>query len=330
MPRHRSGLTLTELLVVLFIIGVLLALLLPAVQSARETARKATCQNHLRQMGLALQSYVASHGTLPGLYNGSFVPQPRSVFHEFHYHSWQTSLLSRLEQGNVLDMLDLSRPASDKKNQPAVNLEIPVFLCPSTSNTHRVVPEIAAFSIQGPSSGPPFGTAARSDYEAIGGVQMGPQKPGLSHIDLSVLKLGAWGAPTYEASTGKPLRYSRGRLADITDGLSNTMLVGEKAGRPDLFRRGEPEKPYTSYSDPDLGMDHHQAAWAISTHFWWLTFGHERRVNDANDFGIYGFHRGGANVLLADGSVRFLSESTDPDVLVGLASRDGGEAVTLD
>src|SRR5439155_1757408 len=131
--------------------------------------------------------------------------------------------------------------------------------------------------------------------------------------DLSIIQFGAWGEPTYDTATGASVRYRTARLSDVTDGLSNTILVGERAGRPDLYERGKPVDPYP-YRNPGLGMDHHQAAWGVSTHFLWTVFPKDRPVNETNVTGIFAFHPGGANVLLADGSVRFLKDSTAPVV----------------
>lgn len=328
--HNRSGRTLVETLVVVAIIGLLVAILLPAVQSIRESSRGTACQNNLRQSGLALQSHASASGNLPDLYNGSFLPQPRSTLDEFHFHSWRTSILDQIEQANVRQLLDRTLPATDLKNQPAINSRIAVFLCPSTPNGNRNVPDILGFN----SAGPPFnplpwtvpngGTAARSDYEAVAGVVVEPS----FSPDLRVVRVGAWGEPTYKPGTGFSIRYRKARLADITDGLSSTLLVGEKAGRPDLYDRGQ-VYPYP-YRDSHHATDHQQAAWAISTHFYWMLFWHEQAVNQSNSTGIFAFHRGGANVGLADGSVRFLAETTDPTVLTALATRSGSEAVNLE
>lgn len=106
------------------------------------------------------------------------------------------------------------------------------------------------------------------------------------------------------------------------------MLVGERAGRPDSYRRGQPDDPYPA--PPGEGPDHHQAAWGISTHIWWLIFQNDQAVNETNATGLYSFHSSGAHVALADGSVRFLSESTSPEVLSALATRSAGDVAVLD
>ena len=320
--HDRLGLTLIEILVVVSMAGLLMALLLPAVQSSRESARRATCQNNLRQIGLALHSHEAAHQFLPSLYNGKFLPRPRTPIDEFHFHSWRTAILPQLEQSNLFAQLNINVPATVAANQTAINVRISTFVCPSSNNPHQTVPDIFAWN-DGAIPVAKIGTAARSDYEATGGVQVARQT-GLS-TDISIHEFGGWGEPTYDLSNGSSVRYRKARLSDITDGLSSTILVGERAGRPDFYRRGEPVEPYY----PGRGMDHHQAAWAISTHFLWTIFWHETSVNE-NNGGIFSFHPGGANVALADGSVRFLKETTAPAILKGLVTRSGSEVANPD
>ena len=318
--RDRSGLTLIEALVVVAVIGLLAGLLMVAVQSSRELARRMTCQDRLRQIGLAVQSHESARGALPALYNGTFLPMPRSALDEFHFHSWRTAILPQLDQSALASTLVPSDPITLPSNQTAVNVELAVFLCPSTANVDANLPELFEWN----DGAPPIrtvGSAARNDYEVIGGVQLRPQTTVSS--DLSPIRFGAWGEPTYRISDGASLRYRTARFADITDGLSQTMLIGERAGRPDLYDRGRVD-PYP-YADPSLGGDPHQAAWAVSTHIAWTVFYHKQSVNETNRIGIFSFHPGGANVAFADGSVRFLKQSTDPATLAAMATRSGAE-----
>ena len=325
MSGRRSGVTLIEILVVISILGLVVGLLIPAIQSSREAARRATCQNNLKQVGLALQSHASSQGVLPSFYNGSLLPQPRWALDEFHFHSWRAAILPHLEASTIAGALNFALPSTVAANQTAVNIRLAVFNCPTTGNRGRVVPAIAPW---GASMAVPFpsGTAAQSDYEAVGGIQVARQTRGSN--DLSIIEMGAWGEPTYEYETGKSLRYRPARLSDISDGLANTILVAERAGRPDVYQRGKPVEPYV-FNSPQ-GMDNHQAAWAISTHFWWVVLTlPTARVNDSN-YGVFSFHQGGAHVTLADGSVRFLKESTAPAVLKSLTTRSGAEIVAAD
>lgn len=324
MTKERSGLTLIETLVVLGIIALLLAILIPAVQSARESARKVTCQNNLRQIVLGISNHETAHAALPSLYNGTPLAEPRSAIDEFHFHSWRTALLPHLDQGGVLKQLDQSLFATDPANQAGINSSIALFVCPSTSNPHPVVPDIRAFA-DGKLALTAIGTAARSDYEAIGGVFFKPS----GTTDLQNIKFGAWGEPRTYDSFAPPNAYRQARLQDLHDGQTNTILTAERAGRPDWYQRGKPVDPYP-FSKPGIGMDHHQAAWGVSTHFWWLVFSHDESINQSNAKGIYSFHAGGAYAGMADGSVRFLSESMDQNTLNALATRASGEVVSTD
>jgi type II secretory pathway pseudopilin PulG len=307
------------------IVGVLLAILIPAVQSARETARRATCQNNLRQLALAVQNHEAAQGGLPDLYYGTFLKRPRIAIDEFHFHSWRTAVLPQLEEQTLFEQIDISLPATVVSNQPNLNASVEIFLCPSTIIQNFVVPDIREFN-NGAIAKKVIGTAARSDYEAIAGVNYKPSVSGSG--DLSGIKLGLWGETRYDINR-KPISYRPGRFANVTDGLSNTILIGERAGRPDWYRRGEAADPYP-YSNPSEGMDHHQAAWGLSTHIWWLVFGHEQSINDTNATGIYSFHTEGANVGIADGSVRFLLDAMDQAVLNALVTRSAGDIAVPD
>jgi prepilin-type processing-associated H-X9-DG protein len=255
---------------------------------------------------------------LPSLYNGSFLPHPRNALDEFHFHSWRSQILAELEQSAILKSIDWSVPATDPRNQFAINQEIAVFVCPSTSNTHSIVPEIQSFTQ--PTLA--IGTAARSDYEAVGGVQMSIAS---TSVDLSSVRFAAWGEPTYEMTTGQSIRYRTARFADVTDGLSHTLLIGERGGRPDIFDKGRGEIPFP-YDGEASAPDWHQAAWGVSTNIWWLVFRREQAVNETNRTGIYSFHPVGANVAFADGSVTFLADSISPSALTAMATRAEGDS----
>lgn len=321
MKTQRAGITLVETLVVTVIIGILVAVLLPAVHYVREISRRTTCQNNVRQIVLGIQNHESAQASLPPLYNGTFLEQPRTPLDEFHFHSWRTAILPELEQSALHDGLDFSLPATDAANQPVVNTSISIFVCPSTSNQTTIVRDLIALKDGKPTQSDR--TAARSDYEAVVGVAFRP----FGTRNLQNINFGAWGEPkAYDFPTS--ITYRKARLRDIADGLSQTMLIAERAGRPDLYEKGKPVDPYP-FVNPSHGIDHHQAAWGISTHFWHLVFWHEQSVNETNRR-VFSFHAAGAHVGLADGSVRFLSESTDRETLNALATRSSGDVVALD
>jgi prepilin-type processing-associated H-X9-DG protein len=328
MYRHRLGLSLIETIVVVAIIGILVSLLVPAIQYGREAARNTVCQNNLRQIAAAVLSSESANRVIPPLYNSSFLPKPRSAVDEFNFHSWRTVILPQLEQSNLFAALNLALPTTTKDNQTAINVALAVFVCPSTSNANPTVPGILAWN-DGKIPFEVIGTAARSDYELIGGVYVSPQKSTTS-LDLRGVRFGVWGEPTYDSATGVALRYRTARLSDVTDGLSNTLLIGERAGRPDYYARGEPPDPYPYRNPAQHGQGDGQAAWAVSTHFLWTLYYDNQPINYWNCTGIYSFHPGGANVAFADGSVRFLKETTGHAVLTAIGTRAGAEIVADD
>lgn len=321
MPGRRSGLTLVEVLVVASILALAAVLAIPAVQGARESARRAACQNQLKQVGLALQGHASEKGMLPSLYNGGFLPMPRGARDEFHFHSWRTTLLPYLEAAPVVAALNFALPSTWPANRTAVNVGLAVFVCPSTSNPTRVVPDIREWD---PTIFPTnkVGTAARADYEAVGAIQVAPQTKISTHLDC--YEFGPWGEPTYNTENGTSIRYRTARLADVSDGLAHTMVLAERGGRPDHYARGRLVRRYQVAAADQ--MDVSQEAWAISTHFLWVVL-HERAAVNADNHGIYSFHPGGAHIALADGSVRFLKDSTTSAVLKALVTRSGAEAV---
>jgi prepilin-type N-terminal cleavage/methylation domain-containing protein len=319
--RKRNGVTLVEVLAVVAIIGTLLALLLPAVQSARESARRTQCQNHLRQQALAIQNFESGRKCLPSLFNGSFLTKPQTALDEFHFHSWRTPILSYLGEDAVFKQLDRTRAATDPVNQPAVNVDVAVYLCPSTANFSRNVPQIAHFN-DGAVPVDFSETAARSDYEPVGGVYAG--RVVSTEPRFSEVLFGAWGEPQYQDDLWHLRRVRPAHLVDIRDGLSKTLLIAERAGLPDTFERGKASGPYP-FPDVSHAPDNHQAAWAVSTHIAWILFTQTPQVNETNRHNIYGFHPNGASAALADGSIRFLADSTDSAVLVAMASRAAGD-----
>jgi prepilin-type N-terminal cleavage/methylation domain-containing protein/prepilin-type processing-associated H-X9-DG protein len=291
----RSGFTLIELLVVIAIIGTLVGLLLPAVQSAREAARRTECQNNLRQLGLALHNHCDAFEGLPAA---------RTVSPALH--GWCVDLLPFVEQSALHEGYDFSTDYYDPENQPVVLSGQQLFQCPSTPNRNRLVR--LASGNKGVWIEPPIHGAAGDYY--------------VHHMAISKSD-GTKGDPPLAAFD------SLTPLVKITDGLSSTIVVDELAGRPDLYVRRMPNPgEYTSQKG--------WAAWAGLQSMPLRAYtadglesGWDCVVNCNNNSGIYSFHPGGANSLFLDGSVHFLKERTAVDVVLSLATRDGGETVSI-
>jgi len=304
----------------LTIVGILVALLLPAILHARESARRVFCQNNLRQSAIAIQLFHDSRKRLPSLYNGSFdyngstISYLKKYWGEHHFHLWQTALLSHLEQSTLYDRLNTKLAACSASNQLNVKIELSVFICPSTNyyTRYRRVQQYAPNVV--------IGIAARSDYEAIGGIYVASERIGKMLSNIKVDQ-GVWALPQHVI--GRSVDHDESyrapkqtRFSEVLDGLSNTIVIGEMAGRPDIYIRGKLDSVYGSANRPIIHSN-----WAISGHYGSILLDKNPRVNQTNDNGLYSFHVSGANVAFADGSVRLLADSTGSEVLHAMATK---------
>jgi prepilin-type N-terminal cleavage/methylation domain-containing protein/prepilin-type processing-associated H-X9-DG protein len=309
----RNAFTLIELLVVIAIIGVLVALLLPAIQAARESARRTSCQNNLKQLALGVHSYHDAYQALPSLYNGRQEPRTGVSF-GLDTFSWQTMILPYIEEQNLRKLFDYRLRATDLANQPAVNELLPITSCPSTPRSTLIARGL--WSSRGKLN--ETLTAATTDYSSSEGYLEG----------LVDCIPGAWGelVPGETYWTAPTVR--RVSFVHITDGLSKTTLILERAGLPDHYfesgRKIEPHDPPKFRTWGNVGL------WAISAE---TLLNHLQietgvpAVNGDNLHGLYSFHPGGAQVAFVDGSVQFIQDSMDAKTMLALVSREGGEVV---
>ena len=328
-PR-RGGFTLIELLVVIAIIAVLIALLLPAVQQAREAARRMQCKNNLKQMGLAMHNYHDTFNRLPTSGEGTnwgATGWPTSFFPV----SFFAAVLPQLEQGNVAAQWDFTAPYNGNANNIALaQTSISVFLCPSNGQ----------FT---PDGGGGYG---QTDYMTIA----------YTDIDSETgLEVDAVYPSTRGARADGMLTWNTARMGSVTDGLSNTIALIEDAGRPPNLVGHYPALPGAipaetcgsgmscpnRWADPDTGngiSGPNNASGYTTAEQWPLinqnstpTGGPPECPWTTNNCGPndepFSFHTGGVNVLLGDGSVRFLSESLNNTIIARLAKRADGMVV---
>lgn len=349
MSTKRSGFTLVELLVVIAIIGVLVALLLPAVQSAREAARRMQCQNQMKQMVLALHNYESSYGAFP-MNTGSTGYSPHA------------RLLPYIEQSNLFDLINFALPTytgaggSQVPNPAYISVfdkVVPTFLCPSDP-----APRVYQITLSG------------TQYNFAGNNYM--------------FSTGSGTGTNYDdrhPTDGMIYTNSNIRFANVTDGTSNSVFAAESIrgdGIDVVLSAGQtPTFPYrktlgVSGTSPGTGpgytstggawpsgtiIDPDLAAVAASGTSWrggqagtgrgisWLrglasnvlTNGYTTPNSRVPDITIHGtgffgprsFHPGGANVALGDGSVRFLSSTISADIQHAIFSINGGETAAL-
>lgn len=302
---RRSAFTLVEVLVVIAIIGTLIALLLPAVQMARESARRLACTNKLRQISLAGHQHHDTYGKFPpGRVDAPFtVPQGEIIDGG---HSFFPFLLPYLEQEALARIYRWDKRAQGPDNQPVATTQLKIVQCPSAE------PNRWATAVTDPTNYASGGRGACSDY---GGVR---------EIDTNLIDLGIVDRPAN--NVGVLTNNYLTRLAEITDGTSQTILIIEYAGRPTLWRAGRivPEIYVTG------------GAWVGGP----LTYGQGSTpngvtqpgpcaINCTNNREVYSFHPGGANAAFVDGSMHFLKASIDIRTFARLATREGGEQVSL-
>jgi prepilin-type N-terminal cleavage/methylation domain-containing protein/prepilin-type processing-associated H-X9-DG protein len=294
MPR-RHAFTLIELLVVIAILALLIGLLLPAVQKVREAAARVQCQNNLKQIGLACHAYHDARKSFPpGYLATASYPSSSPGW------GWAAFLLPYIEQDNLYRQLNLTMPV---ESQSAIRTMVPVYLCPSDQ------PPDAAFALTD-ATFTTLANAAPSSYAATVGQD----------------------ASEVDALTGDGVFYrnSRTRVADISDGTSQTVMIGDRAwvqtkgiwaGAVDgAVTRPGPQNVWPTTTGPGQAL--------ILVHNNWINI-----TTDA-DGGLDDFssnHTGGVNVLFADGSVHFLrSITTDgPErrAFWAMGTRNGGEVI---
>ena len=308
MTRRTRGFTLVELLVVIAIIGILVSLLLPAVQAAREAARRLQCKNNLKQIALAMHNYADVYGGLPA-HGSSSVP----------HRGWGASILPYLEQGNLEERYDWRVSWYDPTNQATVGFPLKIYQCPSAPNP-RTSPHPTrpwGGGVGGPHA--MDGESATSDYMAPRGV-----------LDPTVY---AEKPPRREGALDDDDARS---FAGITDGTSNTVLVTELAGRPEHWIRGQKQASVPNYYWGGWNWWYWVGPWASYNSVWVKSYKQGCKgqwgpavVNCNNSDGIYSFHPGAANVAFVDGSVQTLAETVDRAVIYGLITRENGEVVAL-
>lgn len=314
LHMNRRALSIVELLFVIAIIGILLALLLPAIQSVRESARRVSCLNNLKQIGLAISSWSASNGdSLPPSWrtiqdeSGKMHSLPDLSFSPYSF-SWRTTVLPQLDYQNLHDALDYDLAPLHATNRVAASSVIPVFQCPTTPANPR------SYEALDGSGGQPLGTfLGATDYEHVQFVGTQATEPG--SIDHFTALPGAWYGLSDWDVTRPPrafeLRGARdsAKFSWIRDGFSNTILVCEKAGQQLNYPRIGP-------AAFDLG-----GAW-VQCELGGLA---KHAINEHNFSGMYSFHPDGVNVVMCDGSTRFLAQDLSPEIIVALCSRSGGE-----
>ncbi len=333
IAARRRAFTLIELLVVIAIIAVLISLLLPAVQAAREAARRAQCVNNLKQIGLALHNFensnnffppsaIKSTGNQPSMNinvdsAGNPLPKGRDRVSMYMF----AFLLPYMEQAPLYNAFNMKRDVRDPINSTVIASQINTLLCPSSpsGDKNHVYSTTDSWTKQTYTNV----KFAVSDYAVNNGIEDGLIAAGFvpSGDYLSML------FNTHSTSVD-----FKTRIAEVTDGLSNTFMVSENAGRPTYYLANGRVAPVQNYSEGIAG------GWAdyatgYTTHGFTLDGSASpgpchTSCNNNNE--TYAFHVGGSNHVFGDGSVRFVKTTTSIRIFAQLISRANGEVISSD
>lgn len=334
---RRGAFTLVELLVVIAIIGILVGLLLPAVQAAREAARRMQCSNNVKQIGLAMHNYESAYKTFPIAW-WMDIPGGTNLA-AANGNTWGFALLPFMEQGNLYNQFNQQFPAMNElgpiaqANVEVIKTPLQVYKCPSSpySTDALYIGDASGAGV------PVTWEAAGSDYIATTGV-----RGAFARIAYS----GNAGGSRHGALQVAGLFGSnrKGKIGAMTDGTSNTFLVGERTGGPEIYVGTKPAPALSAILIPTNG-----GGWGDMLNGEnWISGGlHASNYDDTNPLpflaegpcgincnnirgrSFHSFHTGGATFGLGDGSVQFFSQNTDAFVIAAMITREKGETFTM-
>jgi prepilin-type N-terminal cleavage/methylation domain-containing protein len=323
VPRGR-GFTLIELLVVIAIIGVLIALLLPAVQAAREAARRAQCANNLKQLGIAMHNYHDITGVFPTNFYGTYPPNWDTYF----YHSWLALMLPHMEQTAVYNGINFSVSNWDASNNTSYLVNIASFECPSDpapsfSRYDRWDSGVTPAQNKG-SKLSYYGNIGDNDTEFSYNPPYWPfQTPPISRPEC----IGIYGTYTGIMARDGGM-YTTTAIRNVTDGTSNTFAAGESLYESsNWFTWVNPNGSMVGTAVPinwkitEVSTDWNDGAALESRH---------NTYNWRAGFGFRSQHPGVVQFLFCDGRVVAIKETIDRQTYRGLSTRDMGEVISAD
>ncbi len=311
-PKRRAGFTLIELLVVLAIIGVLVALLLPAVQKVREAANRTKCANNLKQIGVGIHHFHDAYGTLP----------PSRICHVNQtdltgsWAAWTVLLMPFIEQDNLYKQWDLSRPYFEQ-SAGARESTVDLYFCPSRLSPYRVSIDNSYDRFDGGGPDSNFYPGALGDYACASGDRLG-----YTGVFDSADANGAMIEADAQVVARRVTSWrSRTSLNSLTDGTSNTILIGEKHVDPAMYGQGIAD--FAAYHGGITSACN--VARVGGPGFPLALDPFSPALQPERVFGSY--HPGVVQFVMGDGSVRGIPKDIDPQTLRLLIVRNDGEVI---
>lgn len=357
MSSRRRGFTLIELLVVIAIIAVLIALLLPAVQQAREAARRTQCRNNLKQIGLALHNYHDNYQVFPLAYSWALGAQlaaalgddQNSPYETFNLHGYTEFILPYIDQGPIYNLINfqvaafspfslaaigLADPAYTQTfdNQQYTSQIVPPYICPSAPRSAPKGPVNTSLGLGLPVNIPGLASVgAACDYSPTGGPRSGFNNQVIAPVAVE------------NERAGMIQNDSNMTVTKVTDGTSNTIALGEMAGRNSLWRKGKKISDHNSTlgAATNINVGTLGGSWNELDNWENWNAGSLYDGTDPTDSGgpciinctnqsgkgLYSFHPGSVTVLMGDGSARSLGDNTAGITVGRLMTAQGGTAV---
>ncbi len=317
-PKRR-GFTLVELLIVVAIVGILLALLLPAVEAARESARRTQCTNHMRNLALATRQFETAQKRFPPAAHDRDGPVPNAVKPPVARHNGISFLLPYFEEGNKFQEIDFDYDWNHPRNVDHTKQNLAgILLCPSAPTgrqQHHVTDYVAGTRIVIKKTASNRSLKPLIDAGLVNGkggaADCSPFWDGILQVDKTVLASGTLNID--------PLKSDRRvvRPSQVIDGLSHTWLWFESAGKPQIYEQGVFLGEDTSSNSRYRWAS--QETWMAINDY----CGQSQIINCDNISKPYSFHDGGTNIAYADASVRFHTDDLDPQLFVALLTMAG-------